>query len=524
MLAGRCFTKSVACCHRSVRWRSARAGVAEQARRLPDDTIDPEWVTAKPYESIPGISRWQLVTRFAKGGRYDGLDLTDLHRAMREEFGPLVRIPGVLRRLDAVMSFNPEDFAKVFRTEGPWPMRRSFQTMSHYREVVRPEIFGEMGGLVTSQGETWQKMRSLSNPVLMQPKTVNVYVSTMDETARELIAIISSLRDEKHELPQDFIQWVYRWALEVTCVMALDTRLGALSKNVSTEGQTLLDSVEQVFELTYELDILPSIWRYYKTPTFKKLMRAYDTMVEIIMSKIEAALARIEQNPTSIDNQSVLYKLLKIDKHVAVVTALDMMFAGIDTTSTSTLGTLYCLATNPDKQAKLRDELRTILPKKDSTLTVDSMRNLPYLRACIKEGLRMVPPIAGNLRATGRNIVLQGYRIPKGTDIAMSSQVLMHDDSVFSRAKEYIPERWLGGQPEEIPNAKETHPFVFLPFGFGSRSCVGKRLAMMEMEVLLSRLIRQFEFRWNYGEFKLRTTIINLPGSPLPFEMKDVVD
>lgn len=78
------------------------------------------------------------------------------------------------------------------------------------------------------------------------------------------------------------------------------------------------------------------------------------------------------------------------------------------------VGVLYSLAKNPDKQAKLRDELRTILPNKDSPLTPDNMRNLPYLRACIKEGMRLVSPISGNIRAAGKDLVMQGYRIPKG--------------------------------------------------------------------------------------------------------------
>lgn len=87
-------------------------------------------------------------------------------------------------------------------------------------------------------------------------------------------------------------------------------------------------------------------------------------------------------------------------------------------TSSGTTGILYLLATNPDKQAKLREELRTVLPKKDSPLTPENMRNLPYLRACIKEGLRLCPPAAGNVRAAGKDMVLQGYQIPKGVGFA----------------------------------------------------------------------------------------------------------
>uniref|UniRef100_A0A182TSV0 Uncharacterized protein n=1 Tax=Anopheles melas TaxID=34690 RepID=A0A182TSV0_9DIPT len=245
---------------------------------------------------------------------------------------------------------------------------------------------------------------------------------------------MANLRDEKNELPADFNEWLSRWALETTGVLALDTRLGVLHSTDSGEGQRLVD------------------------------------------------------------------------------------------TSAGSVAILYCLAKNPEKQAKLRAELRTIMPTKDTRLTASMMSNLPYLRACIKEGMRMFPPTAGNFRATGRDIVLQGYRVPSHTDIAMGAQVLLRDEKYFHRPTEFIPERWLNDRDASIPSAKEVNPFIFLPFGFGSRSCIGKRLAMMEMEVILARWIRQFEFRWNYEDYKFRTTVINMPGCPLKFEIRDLED
>uniref|UniRef100_A0A182PZ54 Uncharacterized protein n=1 Tax=Anopheles epiroticus TaxID=199890 RepID=A0A182PZ54_9DIPT len=505
----------------SVRWSSAQSQT--QANSLgAENMIDPEWATAKPFKSIPGPNFWQLFKGFSKGGCYDGLNLIELHKCLRKQFGDIYRVPAILGRHDVVMTFSPADFEKVFRTEGQQPMRRSFETMSYYRKEVRPELFGEMGGLVFSQGELWQKMRSITNPVLLHPKTVKVYLEQVDEVCREFMTITANLRDDKNELPADFDDWISRWALEMTGVLALDSRLGVMHSKGSGEGHRIVDLVEEIFKLTYELDVLPSVWKYVKTPKFRKLMKLFDELTDLIMDQIDRAMVRLQKNPTSDNNHSVLKKLLSINKHVAVIMALDMIFAGIDTTSSGSVGVLYCLAKHPDKQAKLRDELRTIMPTKDTKLTASLMSNLPYLRACIKEGIRMFPSTAGNFRATGKDIVLQGYRVPKNTDIAMGGQVLMRDENYFHRSQEYIPERWLNDRDVDIPSAKDVNPFIFLPFGFGSRSCIGKRLAMMEMEVLLARWIRQFEFRWNYEEYKFRTTVINLPGCPLKFEVRDV--
>lgn len=71
------------------------------------------------------------------------------------------------------------------------------------------------------------------------------------------------------------------------------------------------------------------------------------------------------------------------------------------------------LATNPKAQEKLREEIFTILPEKNSKFNEDFWKNIPYLRACIKETLRIHPVVPTGARATGRDVVLNGYQVPK---------------------------------------------------------------------------------------------------------------
>nr|XP_019551561.3 cytochrome P450 CYP12A2-like isoform X1 [Aedes albopictus] len=446
-----------------------------------------------------------------------------MHRLFREDYGELVRMPGFLGRNDVLLSFRPDDYETLFRNEGQWPIRRGIDTFTYYRQKVRPDVFKGLGGLVTEQGENWQTFRTAVNPVMLQPKIVKLYVDKLDAVAQEFMKIMVRIRDDKNELPGDFSQWLNRWALETMGVLALDTRLGVLDDSESEEAKLIVNNIRQFFELTYQLDVLPSVWKYYKSPTFNKLMKVLDSLTEVVMAKVDDAVIRLEKNPSApSDTQSVLEKLLKVDRHVAIVMAFDMLLAGVDTTSSGTTGILYLLATNPDKQAKLREELRTVLPKKDSPLTPENMRNLPYLRACIKEGLRLCPPTAGNVRAAGKDMVLQGYQIPKGTDVAMASMILNHEEKFVERAKDFLPERWL--KEEGYPNAKDAHPFLYLPFGFGARTCIGRRLAMLEMEMIVSRITRQFDYRWNYGELEIRATLINVPINELKFQMTELDD
>lgn len=384
----------------------------------PDEAFDLEWQSAKPYRAIPSPTIMQLIKGLKKGGRYADISLTEMHKRWREDFGNLIRARQMFGKPDVLLSFGPEDYEKLYRSEGVWPFRRSLDTIAYYRQKVRPEIFGKGGGLTTVQGEEWQKMRTMLNPVMMNPKTVQLYVDQMDEVAREFMTLITDLRDVKHELPDDFDQWLNRWSLETMGVLALNTRFGMLKAEAAEEVKAIITMVRDIADLTYRLDVEPSIWKFYKTATFKKLMKLNDDFTNVIMAKVDEAIVKYEKYPTRDGGaQSVLEKLLNVNKNVAVVMSLDLISAGVDSTSSAVSGVLYCLAKDPARQARLRAELKTILPQKDSPLTGANMRNLPYLRACIKEGLRLYQPTIGNIRTTARDLVLQGYQIPKGTDV-----------------------------------------------------------------------------------------------------------
>lgn len=89
--------------------------------------------------------------------------------------------------------------------------------------------------------------------------------------------------------------------------------------------------------LTYELDVALSVWKYYKTPQFKKLMATFDEMTDVIMKYVDQAVVRLdastEKSHSNSDDRSILEKLLKIDRRIAIVMAFDMLLAGVDTVS-----------------------------------------------------------------------------------------------------------------------------------------------------------------------------------------------
>lgn len=105
----------------------------------------------------------------------------------------------------------------------------------------------------------------------------------------------------------------------------------------------------------------------------------------------------------------------------------------------------------------------------------------------------------------------------------MANMILHFEDEHFKDANKFIPERWLKeGVPNACPEAKASNPFVYLPFGFGPRSCVGKRFAEMEINVLFTRLLRKYRVEFDYGPLKYRMSFVLSPTSDLKFKLTEI--
>lgn len=206
---------------------------------------------------------------------------------------------------------------------------------------------------------------------------------------------------------------------------------------------------------------------------------------------------------------------MEIDPKVGVIMGLDILFAGVDATSTLLAAILLCLSKNPEKQLKLREELLTIMPSKDTALNEETMKDMPYLRAVIKEALRYYPNGLGTLRTCPNNITLSGYNVPPGTTVVLGSNVHMKDSTFYPSPDEFLPERWL--RDPETGKKMQVSPFTFLPFGFGPRMCIGKRVVDLEMETTVAKLIRNFHVEFNRDASRPFKTMFTMePAIPFP--------
>ncbi|KAH8243067.1 hypothetical protein KR032_004291 [Drosophila birchii] len=499
---------------------------------------DSEWLQAKPFEEIPRINMLSLMMKMSMpGGKYKNMELMDIFKAMRQDYGEIFFMPAMMGGPAFLSTHNPEDFEVVFRNEGVWPHRPGNDTLRYHREVYQKDFYEGVIGIIPSQGKSWGDFRTTVNPVLMQPKNVRMYYKKMSLVNQEFVQRIREIRDPNTlEVPDNFIDTINRWTLESVSVVALDKQLGLLKDvNKESEALRLFHYLDEFFIVAADLEMKPSPWRYIKTPMLKRLLTALDGVQEVTLAYVEEAIVRLEQEAKEgvvrpENEQSVLEKLLKVDKKVATVMAMDMLMAGVDTTSSTFAALMLCLAENPERQEKLREEVMQVLPNKDSEFTEASMKNVPYLRACIKESQRVRPLIVGNARVLAKDSVLSGYKVPAGTYVSIVPLHPLTNDEYFPQASEFLPERWLrtpkNAQSKCPANElKSKNPFVFLPFGFGPRMCVGKRIVEMELELGIARIIRNFKVEFNYPtENAFKSALINLPNIPLKFKFTDLAN
>eukprot|EP00210_Caulerpa_lentillifera_P000355 g348.t1 len=164
--------------------------------------------------------------------------------------------------------------------------------------------------------------------------------------------------------------------------------------------------------------------------------------------------------------------------------------AGFDTSSQQLSWTLAFLAANPSVVDKLIDELRShgLFGDGARDLKFEDLTELEYLNATINEGMRRIHvPIFVSARAASRDLVLDGYRIPTGTQLLSCSNLCMNCEMEWEDHLAFKPERWLNGNI----NTKEKY---YLPFGLGERDCIGKKFAVQSMRVGLFYFVTRFSF------------------------------
>ncbi|KAJ0179934.1 hypothetical protein K1T71_004525 [Dendrolimus kikuchii] len=463
------------------------------------------------YDDLPGPTCYPVIGTLYKYhpliGDYDA-DALDKNAWLNwRRYGSLVKeVPGV--RL--VHVFDPVDIEAVFRQDGRYPARRSHLAMLHYR-LSKPHVYNT-GGLLATNGPDWWRLRSTFQKNFTSPQSVREHVRNTDIVTQEFIQWIKE-SNVSHNV--DFLPYLNKLNLEVIGMVAFNERFRSFCPEEQAPESRSNKIIKAAFGSNSGVMKLDKgfLWKIFKTPLYKKLAQSQEYL-EKVSTKIFMERANFFENKHSEKQYSLLDSFLNqsnLDMKDVIGMMVDILMAAIDTTAYATSFALYHIGRNKDTQEKMFAEIMSLLPTKSTNITPEMLAKAIYLRSVIKESLRLNPVSVGVGRFLQKDIVLKRYLIPKGTVIVTQNMVASRLPQFVNNPLEFKPERWLRGSPEY----ENIHPFLSLPFGFGPRSCIARRLAEQNMCITLIRLLREFEVTWIGPELGVRTLLINKPDKPV---------
>ncbi|KAG7318746.1 hypothetical protein KOW79_017220 [Hemibagrus wyckioides] len=384
---------------------------------------------------------------------------------------------------------EPELIEQVLRQEGHTPMRSDISSWKDYRKHR-----GHGYGLLTSEGEEWQKVRSLLSKHMLRPKSVEAYDSTLNTVVTDLITKLQlHTQQDRHGVVSDIAAEFYRFGLEGISSVLFESRIGCLDAVVPVETERFIQSINTMFVMTLLTMAMPAwLHRLFPKP-WRTFCQCWDYMFQFAKGHIDQRLKEEEEKLVrgeEVEGRYLTYFLSRAGMPMKSVysNVTELLLAGVDTISSTLSWSLYELSRHPEIQRSLRSEIMEVLGDRRIPTAAD-VASMPLLKAVIKEITRLYPVIPANARViTDRNITVGGYIIPKKTLITLCHYATSRDPAQFSNPNSFFPQRWLSRD-------EGNHPYSSLPFGVGKRSCIGRRIAELELYLALSRILLHFDVK-----------------------------
>ncbi|OBT45682.1 hypothetical protein VE00_03948 [Pseudogymnoascus sp. WSF 3629] len=336
-------------------------------------------------------------------------------------------------------------------------------------------------------------------------KVANLYSMTallkMEPSVNSCIEIVLQRFDEFASSKQtiNMHHWLQCYAFDVIGLITFSRRFGFLDKGEDIEE--IMKTIHYFLHYSTLVGIYNEWHKYLFCLNARVGFKGMKNIVAFSLDRINRNNDR-DKGEGELE-QDFLSKALALHQAApdrfsmgdVISTCTSNVGAGSDTTGISLSSILYYLVRNPLTLRKLRAEIEgeTQRGTVSSPLTFQEAQKMPYLQAVIKESLRLHPatglPLARVVPAAGA--VIADTRFPGGTIVGVNTWVAHANASVFGDdAKTFRPERWL----EDDETTSMLNKF-WMPFGVGSRTCIGKNISLLEISKLIPELIRRYDFQ-----------------------------
>lgn len=341
-----------------------------------------------------------------------------------------------------------------------------------------PEVFAELMGqsVLVTEGSTWQRQRRMLMPAFT-PKRVAGYAALMTEAATAGLDRVPEGEVAMDELYSHLTMDVISRTL-FSAPIGQDTAAAAHAVQVLSE--TALAEMFWPFTLP---DWLP-------LPGKAAKRRASRLIHGLLAERIAARRAATEPRADLLGMLMALRDETTgeaLSEQEVYDQCMVSFQAGHETSATALLWWSWLLAAHPEMQARARAEVDSVLAGRAPT--AEDASALPFLSATLKEAMRLYPPVAAILtRRVTRDITVAGVRLPARTLVRVTPWLLHRDPRWWpDEPLAFKPERFMPGAPHEIPRG------AYIPFGVGTRVCLGQHFAVLEMTLIAALVLQRFE-------------------------------
>ncbi|KAJ8752070.1 hypothetical protein K2173_001097 [Erythroxylum novogranatense] len=352
-------------------------------------------------------------------------------------------------------------------------------------------------------GEYWRQMRSICVLQLLSNKRVQAFRSVREE---EVAILVRKIKESSvSACPVNLSEVFASLTNDVVCRVALgrkysDGEQGRKFKELLGEFSILLGS--------YSIgDFIPWLSWVNSLTGFdarvEKVAKEFDEFLDGVVEEHVNDRKQRNNIPDQVDRDGhekdlvdVLLQLQMDDmasfpltNHSIKAIILDMFAAGTDTTYTVLEWAMSALIKHPRVMKELQNEIRQTTLNK-SKITEADLQKMPYLKAVMKETLRLYPPIPLLVpRKSTQDVKIKGYDIAAGTVVFTNAWAIGRDPEVWDQPEEFRPERFLNTSVDF-----KGHDFQLIPFGAGRRGCPGISFAIATNELLLANLVNLFDW------------------------------
>jgi cytochrome P450 len=391
-------------------------------------------------------------------------DWLGFYKQCAEEYGDVVRVR--LAHVPVYLLVHPRDIETVLITNAA-----NFTKSADYRALAR--VLGN--GLLTSEGEFWKRQRGLIQPAFHR-QNILAYAQVMTEAAHRML--VSWKNEEERNIHDDLM----RVTLEIVGQCLYGAEVSGAAEQVGHAMEIVMGRfvTNASAAMLFPFDI----------PVFfaRREQRAIRELDKIISGIIRER--RSSEQPQE-DLLEMLLGARDADGNPMSDTQLrdevmTLFLAGHETTAIALSWACYLIAQNPDIEAKLAEELQSVLGGR--VPTPEDLPRLRYTEMVLKETMRLYPAVWGIGRRALEDCELGGYRVPAGSNVFILQWRTQRDARFFPDPDRFDPERW---RDDPVRSGKIPR-FAYFPFGGGPRVCVGASFAMMEATLLLAMIQQKF--------------------------------